>query len=101
MSDADEKKYLRVPYFRKVKALATMQRAEAYLREHIMLGSQMGMLTEGSIVFEKARREMKKALAYLAGKKDDEIKKWIDVESNALASKATQVTDGPPKDPKD
>lgn len=80
-------KYVRLPYFRKVKALTTLVRAESYLREHIMLGSLVGMFTEGSITEANAKEALATASAYLNGEKDDELRKWIDVESAAVESK--------------
>lgn len=83
-AEADEKKYRNLSYFRTVKALTTMIRAESFLREHIMLGTVVGMFTEGAITHEKAKEALAEALDYLNGFKDDELRKWIDVEDRAI-----------------
>ena len=72
-------------YFRNVKALTTMLRAESFLREYIMLGSNLGMFAEGAIAHEKAKESLAEASAYLNGGKDEELRKGIAVESSAVA----------------
>ena len=96
---ADEKKYARLPYFRKVKALTTLIRAESFLREHIMLGGQVGMLTEGAITETKAKESLDEAVAYLNGKKDDELRGWIDIEHHAVNEPSTEYALAVPNEP--
>lgn len=85
----EEQIQYKLRYFRKVKALTTLIRAESYLREHLMLGHHLGMYTEGMITEEKATKELAEAQAYLNGDKDAEIRGWIEVEDKAVNPKST------------
>lgn len=68
---------------RKIKALVTLQRAEASLRENIMLGNALGCYTVGSCALGEARDLLTDVNAWLDGKHDDEIKRDYRMEGNA------------------
>lgn len=100
MADQPKPAPSNVPYFRKVKALTTLLRAESWLRETIMLGPHVGMMTEGALSEGKAKTALTEALALLNGEKDAELQKWIDAESGALRGPNAEYALATPADPK-